>query len=267
MKTNLIKLTILAIAAIFITSCGTSPNMKTNIEQTLNDNPEILFNIIKKNPAKFMAVVQDAAKDAQKDMADDRKNQEDKKFAASFENPLKPVINKDEVIRGNKHAPLTIVEYSDFKCALCTRGYNTVDAIMKKYPGKVRFIYKHLPLNFHPQALISAKYFEAIALQSEKKAFEFHDKIFNDQSKLKKGESFLKKLAKGFKLDMNKLNTDLNSKKVLAKIDADIAEAKKFGIQGTPGFVVNGISVKGAYPIEHFEGIFIKLKAMGKLKL
>ena len=44
-------------------------------------------------------------------------------------------------------------------------------------------------------------------------------------------------------------------------------EAAKFGIQGTPGFVINGVPVKGAYPSQHFDMIIQKMKEKGKLKL
>ena len=52
-------------------------------------------------------------------------------------------------------------------------GYQTVNGMLEKYEGKVKFIYKHLPLSFHQQAMISAQYYEAISLQNEEKAFKF----------------------------------------------------------------------------------------------
>mgnify|MGYP000625015632 CR=1 FL=1 len=51
------------------------------------------------------------------------------------------------------------------------------------------------------------------------------------------------------------------------RINEDLAEAKKFGFQGTPGFLINGIPVKGAYPASHFEEIVKELVKRGKLKL
>lgn len=50
-------------------------------------------------------------------------------------------------------------------------------------------------------------------------------------------------------------------------IEKDQKEAAKFGIQGTPGFIINGIPVKGAYPASHFVGIIEKLIEKKKLKL
>ena len=46
-----------------------------------------------------------------------------------------------------------------------------------------------------------------------------------------------------------------------------MAEAAKFGFQGTPGFILNGIPVKGAYPVNHFEDLVEELKKRGKLSL
>ena len=178
-----------------------------------------------------------------------------------------PVIRKDESIRGTKGAPITVVEYSDFECPFCTRGYDTVTQLLEKYKGKVQFVYKHLPLSFHPNAIPAAKYYEAIRLQNEKKAFAFHDEIFKNQRKLKNGEKFLKGLAKKLEVNMSRLKKDLNSPKVMARIQEDQKEAAKFGIQGTPGFIINGIPVKGAYPISHFDGILKELTKRGKIKL
>ena len=66
---------------------------------------------------------------------------------------------------------------------------------------------------------------------------------------------------------MKKLEKDLDSEIVNKRIQQDLDEAKKFGFQGTPGFLLNGIPVKGAYPAEHFEGIVEELKKRGKVNI
>lgn len=151
---------------------------------------------------------------------------------------------------------MTIVEYSDFECPYCSRGYQTAKEVLKNYPNDVRIVFKHLPLEFHPKALPASKYFEAIAMQDHGKAEKFHDGIFENQDKLKKdGESFLKSLAKGLGVNMKKLEADLADPSVMTRINADMEEAKKFQISGTPGFVINGVSLRGAYPYEEFKQI------------
>jgi protein-disulfide isomerase len=139
--------------------------------------------------------------------------------------------------------------------------------LMEKYKGKIRFAYKHLPLSFHPQAMPAAQYYEAIRLQSPEKAWQFHDEIYKNQRKLQNGEAFLKEIAKKLKVDMAKLAKDAKSEGVQKRIDADMAEAAKYGFQGTPGFLINGIPVKGAYPTSHFDGLIEELKKRGKISL
>jgi protein-disulfide isomerase len=139
--------------------------------------------------------------------------------------------------------------------------------MLEKYKGKITFVYKHLPLSFHPNAMPASKYYEAIRLQNEDKAWKFHDDLYENQAKLKLGVKYFKSVAKKLKVDMNKLAKDVDSKKVQDRIDADLAEAKKFGFNGTPGFLLNGIPVKGAYPESHFVSIVEELKKRDLVKL
>jgi len=214
-----------------------------------------------------LATVQTAVKSTQTQAAKEQALEQEKEILSAIENPLDPQISSNQLIRGPKDAPITIVEYSDFECPYCARSRSTVSALEDKYPGKVRVIFKHLPLSFHPSAMISAKYYEAISLQSPKKAYEFHDKIFQNQSGLRKGEPYLTRIAEELKVDMVKLQKDLHSNTVRDKIRQDIAEAQKFNFQGTPGFILNGVPIKGAYPVEHFERIISKLQEKDKLVL
>jgi protein-disulfide isomerase len=158
--------------------------------------------------------------------------------------------------QGPKDAPITIVEYSDFECPYCSRGYRTIQEVKEKYKGKIRFVFKHLPLDFHPMAMPAAQYFEAIALQSPEKAYKFHDYVFENQDKLKTGkEKFLDEAARKAGADLAKVKTDMKSDTVMKRIEADMEEAKQFGISGTPGFIINGVSLRGAYPADKFAEI------------
>jgi thiol-disulfide isomerase/thioredoxin len=145
--------------------------MKEQMTKLLKDDPKILTEAIEKHPVEILEALQKAAKNAQEEMGKKREEDEKKKLEESFDKPLMANIRSDESIRGVKEAPITLVEYSDFECPFCSRGYETVQALMKKYEGKIRFVYKHLPLSFHDKAMISAQYYVAIRLQDEKKAF------------------------------------------------------------------------------------------------
>lgn len=248
-----LKYILTAILAVAVVSC--SPG-KEALKKTLVENPEIIYEVIKQHPVEFLEVLNSAARDAQQKQRQNQAKEAEQELEEQFKNPLKPKIDESRAMLGPKSAPITIVEYSDFECPYCTRGYQTVMQVKKKYGDKIRFLYKHLPLDFHPKAEPAAKFFEAIALQDKSKAYKFHDEIFENQSKLKsQGEAFMKSVAKKLGVNMSKLMKDINSDKVKAIIDEDIKEARKFGISGTPGFLINGVALKGAYPASEFEKI------------
>lgn len=259
---------LLILSSVVLVACNATVKLdKESVGKLLKENPTILTDAIKANPEQFITALNEAVKGAQ---AGQRKKQEDdekKKLEESFNNPLTASIDKHDVVRGTKGAPLTIIEYSDFECPFCSRGYQTVLELLKKYDGKIQFVYKHLPLSFHPNAMPAAQYYEAIAMQSKDKAGKFHDELFENFSKIKSGEKFFKSVAKKLKVDMKKLAKDLDSEFVKARIKEDMDEAKKYGFQGTPGFLFNGIPVKGAYPASHFEKLVTELTKRGKLKL
>lgn len=181
-----------------------------------------------------------------------------------FKNPKKPKLDAARATVGSKSLPIQLIEYSDFQCPYCRKGADIVKELKEKYKGKIFFQFKHLPLPFHPYAMNAAKAFEAIALQSKEKAYKFHDAIFANQEGLGKGDSFLFETAKSLGADVEKMKKAMDSDQVKKRIEEDMEEAKKFGIQGTPGFIVMGVTVKGAYPKEEFIGIINKKLASKK---
>ncbi len=254
---------IMVLALVLASACTS----KDDLKKMIKENPEIITEAIEANPEKFIEALNNAVKASQEGQGKKREEEEKKVLEESFNKPLLAEIRSDESFRGNADAPITLIEYSDFECPFCSRGFNTVMELMEKYKGKIRFAYKHLPLSFHPQAMPAAQYYEAIRLQSPEKAWAFHDAIYKNQRALQNGEKFLKEEANKLKVDMAKLAKDVKSDAVQARIDADIAEAGKFGFQGTPGFLLNGIPVKGAYPASHFDSLIAELKKRGKISL
>ena len=266
MKKSFRNLSLLGVL-LLVVGCTSETKLKEQVQRVIKENPNILISAIEEKPTEFVEAFQKAVKVAQGELAKRREEEEKKKLEAHYDNPLKPEISDADAVRGLKDAPLVLVEYSDFECPFCTRGYNVVQELRKKYGKKIQFIYKHLPLSFHQQAMPAAKYFEALRLQSPELAYKFHDEIFENQRKLKNGEKFLKAIVKKIGADESKLAKDLKNPKIMEKIQNDIKEAGKFGIQGTPGFVINGVPVKGAYPSSHFTQIIGELKKRGKVQL
>jgi len=238
--------------ALFLTACAPT---NSQIKKALKEDSSILTDAIKENPSEIVDALNQAFRLAQQGQKKKQEDEEKKAIEEEFNNPKKPEIVSGRAIHGSENAPITLIEYSDFQCPFCQRGFNTVQKVLEEYGDKVRFIYKHLPLPNHPHAMPAARYFEAIAMQSGEKAYKFHDAVFSNQAGLGDGEKFLNKVAAKVGADMGRLKKDLASAKVKANIDADMEEARKFGFSGTPGFLVNGVSVRGAYPFDHFKEI------------
>ena len=159
------------------------------------------------------------------------------------------------IMRGNPDAAVTIVEYTDFQCPYCANGAQTVGALMKKYEGKINLTVKHYPLPFHPAALPAALYFEAIAMQSPEKAWQFYDAVFADPQQLGAGEEALKKLAVSLAVDMQKLEQMVRSPENYKKIAADKREFEQAQFDGVPVFIVNGTVLVGAQSPQKFSEI------------
>jgi len=244
-----------------LTSCSPEKMVKDAIEK----NPDIVFEAIKKEPAKFMEAVNEAVKKDQESKQKGAAESEAKALEEQFANPMKPELQADRHVFGPADAPITIFEYSDFQCPFCSRGYNTIEEVKKAYAGKIKLVFKHLPLeDIHPNARPASRYFEAIGRQSAEKAYAFHNYVFENQPKLKEGESFLKAAAKAVGADQGKINEALKDKSIDERINADMEEARKFGISGTPGFIINGVALKGAYPFENFKQIIDRHLASAK---
>ncbi len=172
-------------------------------------------------------------------------------------------VGPNDMIKGNTTDPLvTIVEFSEFQCPYCVKGMTVVNEIMKNHSKDVRFVFKHLPLNFHPQAEPAAR--AALAAGKQGKFWEMHDLLFERQKELKTNKDLFNQLAKQLGLNMGKFETDMNDPALAAQIKADMALASKVGARGTPNFFVNGVQIVGARPYPSFKAEIEKQIALAK---
>jgi protein-disulfide isomerase len=167
----------------------------------------------------------------------------------------------DDDIMGNKNAKVTIVEFSDYQCSFCRRFWSdTLPPIKKEYidTGKVKFVYRDFPLNFHPSAQASAEAAECAADQG--KFWEMHDKLFAEQAKKGTGTiqytvNDIKSWAVQIGLNSTTFNSCLDSGKYKSEVDKDAADGAKIGINGTPGFIIGSQTISGAYPFSEFKRV------------
>ena len=166
--------------------------------------------------------------------------------------PKVEVAHDPARLRGNPNAPVTIVEFSDFQCPFCKSAQPTLKQLLVKYEGKVRLSYRDFPLReIHPNAQSSAA--AARCAGEQGKFWEYHDQLFFDQTKL--DAAALKEHARVVGLDEKQFDSCVASGKFQVPIQEDMETAVKAGVNGTPGFFINGVALVGAQPASAFEQI------------
>jgi len=155
-------------------------------------------------------------------------------------------------VRGDPNAPITIVEFSDFQCPFCQRSHAVVKELLSKYAGQVKLAYRDFPLRqIHPQADAAA---EAARCAGEQgKFWPFHDRLFETNRSLDLAAFADHAAAVG--LDQSRFVECLAADKFEAQIEQDLQDGTQAGVNGTPGFFINGVMVTGAQPLAAFEKV------------
>lgn len=154
-------------------------------------------------------------------------------------------------VRGDPHAAVIIVEFSDFQCPYCKQVQPTLKQILSEYPGKVSLAFRDLPLKqIHPQAQIAAQAGRCAGEQA--KFWEFHDLLFSSD---RLDRDSLVEHAKKIGLDTTRFDACLNSGKYDAQIARDAKDGQSAGVAGMPGFFINGRRLEGVLPISAFEKV------------
>ena len=260
-----------ALAALLLAPSVVAAELsKDDVKKVLDANPSLVLDVLRQNKKEFFEVVKQAAQEDQINQRKEQQESQARELDERIKNPLKPEITKKTRVRGSFKAKYTLVEYSDFECPFCgpkapngNMGvYKIAETLREKYGKDLRFVFKNKPLPFHAKAMPAAQWLEAATLQNHEKAWALHDKLFENQDKL--GDAFYEEAAKAVGLNVEKLKKDLDSQAVKDSIAADVKEAEALGFEGTPGFLINGVPVRGAYPPEHFDMLIQKIDEAAK---
>ncbi|MBW3011204.1 thioredoxin domain-containing protein [Candidatus Woesearchaeota archaeon] len=162
----------------------------------------------------------------------------------------KILIDDDEVL-GDPKAPITMVVFSDYQCPFCSRHeLETMPNIIKNYvdTGKVKYVFRDLPLSFHPFAQKAAEASECAAEQG--KFWEYNHILFQNNQALDIPN--LKKYAADLGLNTEQFDECLDTGKYEEEVLKDAEDAGANGISGTPASLVNGELISGAQPYQIF---------------
>lgn len=142
--------------------------------------------------------------------------------------------------RGPDNAKVKIVEFYDPECESCSAFFPYIKEIVNRYEKDVQLIVRYAL--YHGNSLLAAKASDAAALQG--KFWDFQELLFLNQPewshKKESSISFFVKYAQDLELDISKFKADIEDLKRMEKINIDIEDGKKLGVNGTPTIFVNG---------------------------
>ena len=261
MKTNVGVLAIVVVLAIIEGSGITTYLVKTEINAKIVKQQTEILTLLKGKDASGESSVM---ADLQKKVANIETKVDGiaKVFAqvqkqGQAQNPQRPqedftTVHKipvgDSAVNGKANAPVIITGFLDLQCPFSARFEPVIDEVLKAYPGKVSYMVKHFPLNFHKEAIPAAK--AVLAAGEQKKYYEMLEAILKDNRGLT--DDKLEKTAKGLRLNIKKFKQALANKKWDQIIAQDTKLGTEVGVRGTPTYYINGRKTK-ARTLEAFK--------------
>jgi protein-disulfide isomerase len=152
------------------------------------------------------------------------------------ESPAFSIATDDQPAKGTANAAVTIVEFTDFECPSCARQHPVLERIVSEFGDRVRLVVRDFPLSQHPNARKAAEAAEAAREQG--KYWEYAGVLFRSQSAL--GVDKLRQYATDLGLDRARFDASLDSGKFADKVQRDLMDGRKLGINGTPTVYING---------------------------
>jgi formate-nitrite transporter family protein len=158
-----------------------------------------------------------------------------------------PQVTPDDHVRGPADAPVTVLEYGDYQCPFCRGAARDVRRMLDVHPGLIRFVFRNFPIpQLHPQAEQAAEAAEAAAAQG--RFWDMYELLLTPSSTLDLAS--LLDCAARLGLDLVRFRDEVTGNAHAAKIERDVTEGIRNGVNATPKFYVNGERIDGKVPLE-----------------
>ena len=157
------------------------------------------------------------------------------------------VSEDDDAVLGSPDAPITIIEFSDYRCPYCKRWHNeSLGPLFERYPDQIRLIYRDFPVVGGFEAALAA---ECAGEQGD--YYDYHDLLFAGEYEQLGSEAYAA-YAEQLGMDADQLLTCVEEGTFAEEVEADAQYAASLGVSGTPTFFINGIPLVGAQPLDAF---------------
>lgn len=150
---------------------------------------------------------------------------------------LRIPVGAHDHAQGPADAPVTLVEYADYQCPFCAQAFPIVRQLRERFGDRLRLVFRNFPLtDSHPQALPAALVAEFAGQHG--KFWPAHDALYEHQDRL--GEALYTELLASLGLGVDALESALQSRALLERVQADLDGGLRSGVNGTPAFFLNG---------------------------
>ncbi len=111
-----------------------------------------------------------------------------------------------------------------------------LEQLLRKYPNKIKLVFKNFPIRSHRYAVKAAA--AAFAAAREDKFWEFHDKLFENYNRL--NDQKILEIAGQLGLNETELKNQQQNPEITERIRQDYEEGIRLGVRGTPTVFING---------------------------
>lgn len=156
-------------------------------------------------------------------------------------------------------AKVVIQMFADFQCPFCKRTQPVLDEVIAAYPGKVRVVFRHLPLSIHADAPLAAEAaMEAFRQKGDAGFWAMSELLFTSQGGAGLARPELDAAARQLGLDLSAWSAALESHAHRAAVEADSRLAADVGVTGTPAFAINDYYLSGTQPLSKWKRLVDK---------
>jgi protein-disulfide isomerase len=237
------RLLALATAALLATAAAGSamaqsfsPQQRTEIEKIVKEyllaHPEVLQEISNELEKQQAAAQSAKQQTAIKDNA-----------ASIFNSPR-------QVVLGNPHGDVTMVEFFDYNCGFCKKALPDMLTLLKSDP-KLKVVLKEFPV-LGPGSVEAAQIAVAARMQDNGKRYlDFHQRLLGGRGHADRTHALAAAKAAGYNMD--RLEKDSKSPEVRATLQESFKLAESLGLSGTPSYVIGSKVVVGAVGLAQLE--------------
>ncbi len=153
--------------------------------------------------------------------------------------------------QGPLAAPVRLVEYSNFRCPACHEVQPTLAHLLGRYPGKIRYEFRHFPAANDRRSVMAHLAAEAAAAQG--RFWPYHHRLFQDRARRMNAsnplESFLQ-FAVELGLDEDRFSMAFVDPETLKRVEQDLNAGRALGVRATPAFFIQGHVLVGPRQFE-----------------